>query len=109
MRTHGDPGWEKYPSYLDEFIHVALPVLHRWSLQPTSFVVGQDVALQKNEAAFQAIAEEGYEIGNHSFSHQPWFHRYDRERIESEIGKTVQLIQRVTGTKPMGFRGPRYS
>src|SRR5437868_12574121 len=85
LKTHGDRGWETFPSYLDTLVPRALDFLSDRDLQITFFVVGQDAALEENFDALRAISERGHEIGNHSFSHEPWMHLYDREKVEHEI------------------------
>jgi peptidoglycan/xylan/chitin deacetylase (PgdA/CDA1 family) len=41
MKSHGDPGWKKFPSYFDIFIPRVLEVLDSWNLKITFFIVGQ--------------------------------------------------------------------
>ena len=77
LKTHGDPGWEDFPSYLDTVVPRVLRFLEERSLTITFFVVGQDAALERNHDALTALAAAGHEIGNHSFSHEPWFHLED--------------------------------
>lgn len=107
--THGDPGWDTYPTYLDALVDAVLPMLTDLDLRITFFVVGQDAALEKNHRAIAAIAAAGHEIGNHSFRHQPWLHRYSLDEIHTELGRTEDALQEVTGQRPVGFRGPGYS
>lgn len=109
MKTHGDAGWETFPSYLDVAVPRILEFLKKRNQKITFFVVGQDAALQKNHKAIRAIAEAGHEIGNHSFNHEPWLHLYTEQQIESELSETEECIEQVTGQKPVGFRGPGYS
>lgn len=109
MKTHGDLGWESFPSYLDIVVPRVLDFLENRGLKITFFVVGQDAALQKNHAAIRSLANAGHEIGNHSFNHEPWLHLYSEEEIESELSRTEECLERVTGKKPIGFRGPGYS
>jgi peptidoglycan-N-acetylglucosamine deacetylase len=109
LKTHGDPGWENFPSYLDTLVPRVLDFLSERNLQTTFFVVGQDAALEKNHDALKAIAADGHEIGNHSFSHEPWMHLHDDARIEQEIRLTEEHLERVTGQRPVGFRGPGFS
>jgi hypothetical protein len=109
LKIHGDPGWESFPSYLDVLVPRVLGFLAQRNLQITFFVVGQDAVLEKNHDALRAIAEEGHEIGNHSFSHEPWLHLYDKERIQKEIAVTEEQITRIAGQRPVGFRGPGFS
>jgi peptidoglycan-N-acetylglucosamine deacetylase len=109
MKTHGDAGWESFPSYLDVFIPHVLDALDRWNLKITFFIVGQDAALDKNREPLSLITKRGHEVGNHSFDHEPWLHLYPKERIQREIGETEDRIQNATGERPRGFRGPGFS
>jgi peptidoglycan-N-acetylglucosamine deacetylase len=109
MKTHGDEGWRDFPSYLDPLVDIVLERLARHGLKITVFIVGQDAALAKNERAIRRIAEAGHTIGNHSFSHEPWFHEYTPEQAEAEIQSAEEHIERVTGQRPRGYRGPGFS
>jgi peptidoglycan/xylan/chitin deacetylase (PgdA/CDA1 family) len=109
LKIHGDDGWESYPSYLDIVVPRILDFLAQRHLKITFFIVGQDAVLEKNHAALRLIADAGHEIGNHSFSHEPWLHLYPEEQITEEITATHLAIQQVTGQSPCGFRGPGYS
>ena len=109
MKTHGNTAWESFPSYFDIFIPYVLDLLDRYELKITFFIVGQDAALDKNNEVLRMLTERGHEVGNHSFNHESWFHLYSRDRIESEIVKAEEHIIRVTGEKPIGFRGPGFT
>lgn len=109
LKTHGDAGWETFPSYLDVVVPRVLAFLKERDLKITFFIVGQDAALEKNRDAIASIADEGHEIGNHSFSHEPWLHLYTKEEIVDEFAKTETALLAVTGKRPIGFRGPGYS
>ena len=109
MKTHGDPGWESFPSYLDILVPRVLDFLKERNLTITFFIVGQDAALAKNREALRAIAESGHEIGNHSFHHEPWLHRYSRSEITTELTHAEESIVEATGQQPEGFRGPGFS
>jgi hypothetical protein len=109
MKTHGDPGWESFPSYLNIVVPRALKFLEERDLTISFFVVGQDAALEKNYAVLKSIADAGHEIGNHSFHHEPWLHLSTEEQFETELALAEEHIERVTGQRPVGFRGPGYS
>ncbi|MDX2240337.1 MAG: polysaccharide deacetylase family protein [Leptolyngbyaceae cyanobacterium bins.302] len=109
MKTHGDPGWESYPSYLDTVVPRVLDLLKQHGLVITFFIVGQDAVLEKNRNALQAIAANGHEIGNHSFKHEPWLHLYSEPEIEQELAMAEAAIKSATGHHPVGFRGPGFS
>ena len=109
MKTHGDTGWESFPSYLDMAVPRILEFLDKRGLKITFFVVGQDAALTKNFKAIRSISEAGHEIGNHSFNHEPWLHLFTEQQIALELAQAEQQIERVTSQKTVGFRGPGYS
>ena len=109
LKTHGDKGWEEYPSYLDTVVPRILDVLASVDVKITFFVVGQDAARSENESAIRSLSEAGHEIGNHSYNHEPWLHLYERKQLEAELSKTEEAIEKVTGQIPIGFRGPGYS
>ena len=109
MKTHGDAGWELFPSYLDVVVPRILAFLKERDLKITFFIVGQDAALEKNWEAIASIAAAGHEIGNHSFNHEPWLHLYSKAELIEEFEKTENALWDVTGRLPVGFRGPGYS
>ncbi|MCU0240111.1 MAG: polysaccharide deacetylase family protein [Pyrinomonadaceae bacterium] len=109
MKTHGDAGWETFPSYLDTVVPRALQFLKERNLNITFFIVGQDAALEKNSEAIAQISNAGHEIGNHSFNHEPWLHLYSKQQLIEEFEKTENALEKVTGQRPIGFRGPGYS
>jgi peptidoglycan-N-acetylglucosamine deacetylase len=109
MKTHADPGWETFPSYLDLVVPRVLDFLKERNLTITFFIVGQDAALEKNRAVLKSLSDAGHEIAHHSFNHEPWLHLYTDEQVEAEITRAEAAIENVTGQKPIGFRGPGFS
>lgn len=109
MKTHGDSGWDTYPTYLPLVVPRFLKVLSDLDLKMTVFVVGQDVARDENFESIASISSHGHEIGNHSFNHEPWLHLYTESQLVTELAKTEEHIERVTGQTPKGFRGPGFS
>jgi hypothetical protein len=108
LKTHGDAGWESFPSYFNIVVPRVLAMLRARNLTITFFIVGQDAALAKNRDAIQSIAAAGHEIGNHSFAHDPWLHLYPEAAIDAEIASAEEVIQTATGQRPRGFRGPGF-
>src|SRR5688572_14986863 len=97
MKTHGDAGWESFPSYLERVVPRALQFLKERDLTITFFIVGQDAALDKNAEAIAQIGAENHEIGNHSFRHEPWLHLYSKQELTEEFEKTENALEKVTG------------
>jgi hypothetical protein len=109
LKTHGDPGWEKLPTYLPLVVPRVLEFLRARDLTITFFIVGQDADRPENAAALRSIADAGHEIGNHSYHHEPWLHLYADEKVQAELERAETAILRATGRRPIGFRGPGFS
>lgn len=109
MKTHGDPGWESYPSYLNYAIPRILDFLDERSTKITFFIVAQDAAFSHNHDVLREIARRGHDIGSHTFNHDPWLHIYSEEEINQELELAEQHIEKATGVRPSGFRGPGFS
>ena len=108
-KPKGDAGASARPSYLDTVTPRLLDLLDRLGLTITVFVVGADAAAPANGPALRRIAAAGHEIGNHSFEHEPWLHRYAPDRLRAEIRTAHDAIAQATGRAPEGFRGPGFS
>ncbi len=109
MKTHGDAGWQSRPTYLPHMVPIALEVLESLKLDITFFVVGVDADRDENGDALRSIVNAGHEVGNHSYEHEPWLHRYSLGALEEEIDKAEDAIVRCVGQRPRGFRGPGFS
>ena len=109
MKTHGDAGWESFPSYLNTVVPRSLEFLKKRDLKITYFIVGQDADLEENHGALKQISDANHEIGNHSFNHEPWLHLYSKQELVEEFERTENAIANFTNQKLKGFRGPGYS
>jgi len=108
LKTHGDDAWKSMPSYLDVVVPTALEMLERLRLRITFFIVGQDAAMPQHDEVLGEIPRRGHEVGNHSHYHEPWMHRRDEGAIEEELARAEESIERATGVRPRGFRGPGF-
>jgi len=108
MKTHGDAGWDRFPTYMDVLIPDTLDVFRKLDVKITYFVVGQDADLESNREAFAQLVPAGHEIGNHSFHHEPWMHRRSGPEIDGELAQAEESIASATGRIPCGFRGPGF-
>jgi len=109
MKIHGDEGWDKYPSYFNIFVPHVLDVLDELNLKVTFFIVGKDTESEENRKYLGMITERGHEVGNHSYHHESWLQTYSYEKIEKEIREAEEAIEKATGQRTIGFRGPGFS
>ena len=109
LKTHGDAGWQDYPTYLPTVVPRVLKLLGEIGLTTTWFIVGRDAADPRHRDTLRSIPDQGHEIANHSFHHEPWLHLYSDADIANELQTAHDAIERATGETPIGFRGPGFS
>jgi hypothetical protein len=109
LRTHGDPGWQRHPSYLPRFLPRLYDVFDELQLTLTVFVVGFDATRDANRASLGELTRRGHEVGNHSFWHECCLHLYSPAQLDEEVTRAEEAITAATGTRPTGFRGPGFS
>lgn len=109
QKTRGDADWARLDSYLPVVVPRLVELFGEVGVRATVFVVGQDADRDRGEGLLAAIPAAGHEVGNHSYSHEPWLHRYDEARLIDELDRTESALLAATGVVPTGFRGPGYS
>ena len=109
LKTRGNRSWVSYPTYLPVIVPRALALLDELKVPITFFVVGRDAARPQNSELLRALASGGHEIGNHSYEHDCWLHRYQPQQLENDIRRAEEAIESATGRRPQGFRGPGFS
>lgn len=109
LMVHGDAAWTTYPSYLHTVVPRLLDFLEQRRIQITVFVVGRDATFQEHRDLLSGVAEKGHSIGNHSFDHKPWLHRFSHQQVTDELDRAEDAIEDATGVRPRGFRGPGFS
>jgi protoporphyrinogen oxidase len=109
LKTNGDAAWRSFPSFLELVVPRLLALLDERGQASTWFVVGKDASVTEHGPLLRSVAGAGHEIGNHSYLHEPWMHRYPATSIADEIARAERAIEDATGVRPTGFRGPGYS
>lgn len=81
-----------------------LEILKKYNVHATFYMMGSHVV--NNEELVKQIAEEGNELGNHSYSH-PLLTKKSAAEIYQEVHDTSEAIAKATGgLKPMSLRPP---
>lgn len=81
-----------------------LDILKKHHAKATFFCIGKNI--EKHPEILKKIVGEGHLVGNHSYSHSPFFDFYRKNRLVAEIQKTDGLIAKITGKKATFFRPP---
>jgi len=80
-----------------------LALLEELGVPATFFVCGNYIEACPDELV--AISHAGHEIGNHTWSH-PFLSRQTNDNIAWQLSSTSDLIESLTGTRPVLFRPP---
>jgi len=80
-----------------------LDIFRRYGVRATFFVVVE--CAEQYPDIIRRMANEGHEVGNHSYSH-PYFHRLSWKAATEEIKSTCSILDRVLGRKCRLFRPP---
>ena len=80
-----------------------LDILEKYKIPGSFFVVGLQV--EKNIPILQRINRDGFEIGNHTFTHSN-IAKMSAQRAELEMKLTRLLIESITGRSTILFRAP---
>ncbi len=86
-----------------DFTPKILSILEREKVPATFFVVGLNA--EQNIPLLQRIYRNGYEIGNHTFTHGN-IAKMSPQRAEMEMKSTRLLIESITGRSTILFRAP---
>jgi peptidoglycan/xylan/chitin deacetylase (PgdA/CDA1 family) len=98
---------------LDDFYRIALEralsLFDACNIKVTFFVVGEE--LEKSPSAWGKIQEAfllGHEIANHTYTHCFGLTKLDEQAMYAEIARCSEVIEKITGVLPQGFRAPGY-
>ena len=83
---------------------LVLDVLKKYNAKATFFCIGKNI--EAHPDILKRTIEEGHIIGNHSYSHSPFFDFYRKNQVIAEIQQTDSLIESVLGKKTRLFRPP---
>ena len=81
-----------------------LDLLKKYNVKAVFFCIGKNIEMYP-EIVKQIIAE-GHLVGNHSYSHSPFFDFYNAKKITEEIQQTDILLKKYTSKKINFFRPP---
>jgi peptidoglycan/xylan/chitin deacetylase (PgdA/CDA1 family) len=86
-------------------VPLLLDFLDRNGLRATFFVPGWTAERYPETVA--EIHRRGHEVGHHGYLHEPLEGR-SRDDEEEILLKGMRILEGITGTRPVGYRAPRY-
>lgn len=98
--------WEKYQSRIEKNTDLLLNLFKKYNVTATFFVVG--FIAEKFPQLIKKIFEQGHEIASHSYSHID-LRKVTDEKFESDLIKSRDVLQKITGERILGFRAPFFS
>jgi len=87
-----------------EMTLLVLELLKKYNVKATFFCIGKNIELHPE--ILKKVIAEGHTVGNHTYSHSPFFDFYRKNKVIAEIKRTDDLITSVSGEKPVLFRPP---
>lgn len=96
-----DPCW-------DQGVPGARRLLGELGLPASFFLVGRDLQVAAKRAEARRLADAGFELANHSYSHRLGMTLWPVGRIADEITRTHDAIAALGAGPPVGFRAPGY-
>lgn len=83
-----------------------LRILHKFDVRATFPTCG--ATAQWYPEIISSISKAGHEVASHGYWHKPLNEMTAGEESE-DIARTTQTLERVTGTRPYGWRSPMYT
>ena len=108
LRGQGVADWDNFQTYLPTVVPYIVKACKSLGIRLTVFIVGRDAEVDANRDPIRALVAEGFDIGNHSYMHEPWMHSLSRAEISSEIVRAEEAIYLATGVVTNAFRGPGF-
>jgi polysaccharide deacetylase family protein (PEP-CTERM system associated) len=105
-RRVGADTWREPGPALDGQTRALLELLDELEVKATFFILG--MAARSHPHLVEEIAARGHEIGCHGDEHYP-VHSQSRQEFAADLGRAIGTIERLTGSRPLGYRAPAFS
>ena len=98
--------WKNYESRIINTTRVLLDLFKKYDASATFFCLGY-IAEQFPEL-IEEIIKDGHEIASHGYSHID-IRKMSPEHFESDLVKSINILENLSGEKVLGFRAPFFS
>lgn len=83
-----------------------LALLDRHGVRVTFFALGK--VCEAHPCLLPIIRDAGHEIASHGYGHE-LVYRLSAEEFESDVNRSIQIIEAQAGVMPLGYRAPAFS
>src|SRR5438093_5352247 len=105
-RRLGRADWDRPNAAFPPQVHAVLDLLDEIGARATFFLLGMTVANYPELG--REIVDRGHEPASHGFAHIR-VHEQTRDAFRSDVERSVDVIERVTGRRPLAYRAPAFS
>ena len=98
--------WQGYESRIEESTVRLLNILSEGGVKGTFFVLGY--VAERYPELVARVARERHEIASHGYSHA-FLYRQQPKEFARELEKSIDILERITGEKVLGYRAPYFS
>jgi len=104
--TESLDSWNKFDSRLNHNLDFIFSFLSDSGYKAAFFILGW--VAEKHPNVIKKIISEGYEIGNHSYSHL-LLYTHVKAKVKEDLERSNKILQDISGAKIKYFRAPGFS
>jgi polysaccharide deacetylase family protein (PEP-CTERM system associated) len=98
--------WERYERRVHNSTLKILDLLARHEITATFFILGW--VAERTPSIVKEIQAAGHDIGSHGYAHQI-IYKQTPEEFATDLRRSLEIIEGITGRKVLGFRAPSFS
>jgi len=98
--------WPEFESRVIKNTQKILDLFEKYNVRATFFTLGY--IAEKYPGLIEKIKSSGHEIASHGYSHTD-LRKMTKESFESDLSKSLSILERISGEKVLGFRAPFFS
>jgi polysaccharide deacetylase family protein (PEP-CTERM system associated) len=83
-----------------------IDILHETGARGTFFMLGRTA--ERYPEVVRLVVDEGHEVASHGYGHER-IDRLPRAAFRADLRKSLDVIERVSGHRPVGYRAPYFS
>jgi len=98
--------WGTYESRIESNTALMLDILGEFETSATFFILGW--IAERHPNVVRRIHDAGHEVATHGYNHQ-LIYKQTPEQFRSDLQRSLEIIQDITGGKILGYRAPSFS